>query len=136
MCTAVSHYLKIVLAFRSLDFQTILVLRPLQKVLLPRLFWGSNIPEKKLKTKKNFAKKLKLVVNSTPSILQNHRKFYYCHFFDKKWWKILLLPFFVKISTIFCLVSLSICFQLFLRNEICTSEIRKTQGPPIYCVSW
>ena len=94
---------------RVCDFQTLLVQGPFEKVLLPRLFWG-NIRKKSWKPKKIFAKKQKIMVNSTPSILQTHGKFYYSHFIDqkmmvnstpsifwyKKCWQILLLPFFDK----------------------------------------
>ena len=57
------------------------------------------------------------MVNSTPSILQIHGKFYYSHFFDQKNdGKFYSFYFSVKISIICCLVSLLTRFELFLRN--------------------
>ena len=42
----------------SLDFQTLLVLGPLQKLLLPFIFHGSNIPDKNSKLVLYYKKKL------------------------------------------------------------------------------
>ena len=75
----------------------------------------------------------KFMGNSTTLtfLMKNDGKFYSFHFTNS--WEILLLPlldqkmmenstpsiFFVKISMIFCLVSLLMHFQLFLRNAHC-----------------